>query len=376
MRLWPFGKKEEQREIGGDAGTGAVSTYVNDLSSFYGTMNAARASQTGAVEFALGTIARAFMQAQPTPALPALDPSTLAMMGFSLMAYGNSVWEIAMSRRTGQIELLPVASYEIRGGRRRESWVYLIEEDVPLGVSDGQKAVMEAGLIHIKYLPRPDAPWAGISPLRAAGLTSDQLAKIEQSLKYDASVPTGALMPLPDGISSTQGTQFKAAASEGKGGLTGIETTGHGWGQGMNNAAPRGKDFEQARFGAAPPAPNIELRNSTSDIMMGALGTNPSLLRGDGAAVREAFRHLNVDTIKSLGTLIAAELSLKLEEEIELHFPQALEGDLTARARAFKGLIEGGVPAEEAARICGLPPGIDFVEPSAPMPTVMMESAT
>ena len=64
----------------------------------------------------------------------------------------------------------------------------------------------------------------------SAGATADQLAKIERSLDYDASPPSGLIMPLPDGASPKAINEIQSALTVGRGGLTLVETTNQGFG--------------------------------------------------------------------------------------------------------------------------------------------------
>ena len=96
---------------------------------------------------------------------------------------------------------------------------------------------------------------AGVSPLQSAGFTAETLARIEKSLQDDAKVPTGSIMPQPDGVSPTGIAQAKAAVTAGKGALTLVETTAGGFGLGPNSAPKN--DWQQARFGADAPATSI-----------------------------------------------------------------------------------------------------------------------
>ena len=79
---WPF--SEDRMAVGeGDSG---VNTYLNDVGSYLSTDSPAEITQTAAVEFALGMVARSFMLAAPRPALSALDPLTLAMLARQTIA--------------------------------------------------------------------------------------------------------------------------------------------------------------------------------------------------------------------------------------------------------------------------------------------------
>ena len=212
QRLNPF--SENRQLTGGDS---AINSYLGGLDSYLGAPNPAAISQTAAVEFGLGMISRAFMLAEIMPAHPALTPLTLGMIARQTVGLGNSVFLLEASRARG-LRLIPVGGYEISGGALPESWVYEVEQGLP-GGDTSRRVVKYDGVVHVRYNPRPSAPWAGVSPLSGAGLTSETLSKTERSLAWDAGIPTGALMPQPDGI-SPKAVQQVAGRSDNRQGWT------------------------------------------------------------------------------------------------------------------------------------------------------------
>ena len=139
--------------------------------------------------------------------------------------------------------------------------------------------------------------------------------------------------------------------TQGKGGLSLLETTAAAWGAG-GEAAPK-KDWEQKRFGPMIPATSIEAREKSGEILMDAMGVPSALHRSDGAAQRESFRHFFTGTIETLGALIAEELSEKLEVDFQFTFPQATRSDISAQSRGFASLIKTGMEPKDAGRKSG-----------------------
>ena len=137
---------------------------------------------------------------------------------------GESVQLIDLNRRTGQIRLLPIATRPIiSGGPAPESWRYEIKlprpngED-PLDIDQlPARNVGAEGIIHVRYMPYRSAPWQGVSPLQSAGFTAETLARIEKSLQDDAKVPTGSIMPQPDGVSPTGNSPSQGSCDFGQG---------------------------------------------------------------------------------------------------------------------------------------------------------------
>ena len=278
-------KRFEKRQAG------TVSSYLSDVGNYLST-DGANVSKTAAVEFCLGLVGRAFMLAEVQPQIPALNPQLLSMMARQTISLGNAVFQVDVGF-DGQLSLLPVAAYDISGNVNPNTWRYQIEQERPTG-EPRRRSVEGAGIVHVRYMPRPSAPWEGVSPLVSAGATADQLAKIERSLDYDASPRGGLIMPLPDG-STNAPIQLKAALTAGLGAVNLVETTAQGFGQGIT-AAPK-EDYVQKRFGAMIPPASIDLREAAALWILDALGVPATLHTSQGSAQREAYRHFFTSTI-------------------------------------------------------------------------------
>ena len=139
------------------------------------------------------------------------------------------------------------------------------------------------GIVHVRYMPRSREPWVGVSPLVAAVTTAQQLAKMEKSLDYEAGIPPGNLLPIPDGISPEAKLGIRNTLANGKGAITAVETTSGGFGQGPL-AAPR-NDYDQKRFGPLIPATSLDLRDRSALAILGAMGIPPTLFTSEGSAL-------------------------------------------------------------------------------------------
>ena len=360
----------EQRQVGsGDSG---LNSYITDVGNYLSDGGgSANAAQTAAVEFALGTIGKAFMSATVKPALPTLTPLTLSMIARATIAQGNAVYRISINPSTGAPRLNPVSAYEISGGVAPESWVYTTEQERPTG-EPLKATVPYAGIVHVRYLPRSSAPWHGIAPLVAAGASAEVLALVERSLKYDVMPRGGYIMPQPDGLSASGATHLRDALTVGRGGISIVETTAQGFGQGIT-AAPK-EDWVQKRFGAQVPPASITLLGEEAAWILDALGVPAGLHGADGGAKREDYRHFFQSTVLSLKALIEGELSEKLEREITLFFPAIFESDISARSRGLSSMIKDGFDVNYAAGIVGLPLPVKMApepEPvAAPAPVI------
>ena len=340
----------EMRQLPGDSGT---NTYLNDLDTYYGEGQTANPYQTAAVEFALNELGRAFMAAEMSPAMPMIGPLELAMIARQTLALGNAVFEIYAD--PDGIGLLPVATYKVDGSVRPSSWTYIFKQQSPndedgLGLDALPTRVRPAtGIVHVRYMPRPEAPWRGVSPLIGAGVSAQTLARIESGLSQDANAGAGQIIAVPDGATAVQVEQAKNALTTGRGKVSLVETSAAGWGQGQQ-AKPAG-DYQQRRFGPEPPATAIDLREKSAAALIAALGApTPS---AQGAALREGYRHFMANTVASIAKLIAQEMSLKLERTVSFRFPERIRSDISALSRAYKSLSE--TDRQWAAGVVGLP---------------------
>ena len=175
----------------------------------YGT---AEATATAAVVSAAGVISSPFAIAT-VRGTRLFSPPMLVDLARRLMLSGNYVALIDVDR-DGQIEIRPAQSFEVAGTSRRR--VYELTIQNPTGEPTKRRSASD-GVLHIMVNPSSGEPWRGVPPWRAAKLTSDTLAYIERSLSQDSSIPTGALLPVPDGLSTTQAAGVRNALVNGKG---------------------------------------------------------------------------------------------------------------------------------------------------------------
>ena len=348
--LWPDIGGEARHLAGGDSLANSLLAAYDIAAS---DPNTASAYQTAAVEFSLGMFSRAFMLAEPDPPHPAITPEIQAKIARQLIARGNSVWALQVSLLTGELELLPVASYELSGNVVASSWRYQIQLPRPSG-EPIVRNVPYPGIVHVRYGASDEEPWLGVSPLTRAGVTAKQLGQIENSLAFDARPRGGYIMPIPDGSAAGTAGEVTKKMAAGIGGVQAMETTASGFGQG-EYAAPKA-DWEQRRFGAAPPAANITLKESAALAVMAACGIPPSLYTSQGAAQRESYRHFLTNSVRAVGKLIQRELAEKLEiPGFRFHFPEEFVSDISARSRGLASMIkQAGVLPEDAYNIVGL----------------------
>ena len=188
---------------------------------------------------AASSYARAFAGAAVSPDIPALTPAVRANIGRALIRRGEAVYLIEVRR--GAVKLIPVGSWDVRGGWEPESWFYRADLFGPSG--NITRFVSGSAVVHVKYSYDPARPWLGLSPLQWASATGTLAANLEKRLGQEAGGPVGHVLPVPqdpengDGDGEDDSAEEKAldtlrkdlAVLNGKTAL--VETTAAGWGK-------------------------------------------------------------------------------------------------------------------------------------------------
>ena len=315
---------------------------------------------TGAVEAASALVGRAFASATLNPAMPAVTPAILGIIGREIIRRGECVFAIDVDRETG-LRLTPASSWDISGGPEPESWSYRVDLAAPGGTVS--RVVLGAGVVHVRPYVEPSAPWRGLSPIASASLTARLLSETEAALADESSGTRGHVIPLPQGNAGDDDdddaddslSKLQADIAKLKGGTALVETAAAGFGEGRG-AAPQA-DWKPQRIGANPPDSLRQLRGDAEMCLLGAMGVPVELIsaRSDGAAVREAWRRFAHSTLAPLGEHVAAELAEKLDRPgLALDFHGLFASDITGRARAFNSMVQGGMDVAKAATLSGL----------------------
>ena len=285
--------------------------------------------QTTAAVIGIRAIADGFAMARPTALADLLGPDFLRDVATRLMLTGNYVALINLDQ-DGGIELIPASTFEVAGRSfQQDTWAYRLELPAPSSHEPIKRVVPRAGVVHIKIGAYASRPWLGISPL--AHLGAQALGSIEASLRDDSRVPTGGLLPMPDGISQRTVDAAANAVRTGKGGLQLVETTAGG--MGLGQSASPAKDWQQVRFGPQHQQNNILFWTSASQSILESLGVPQSIFRGDGAAQIAAYRFMFYSRILPLGRVASMELSRALGLDLSLDFESCAYRDVQ---RLFK----------------------------------------
>lgn len=342
MRLWPFGNTETRQT------TDFSDAVVQALLSQAGGDEVSDATALAAIEACAGLWGRAFASADVSPEsviTDALTPSVLEIMGRQLLIHGEAVFEIITSR--GMPTLRPCSSWTLTGDDDPRSWEYETTTAGP-GVTT-TKHLTAARVIHVRYGVTPEEPWRGIGPLEQITVSKKLAARLETQLSNDANTAHGYVIPVPK---VDDALQSDIKGLKGKGTL--VESTASGWEEGRQKAPQN--DYQVQRIGSNPPAVLETLRESVARHIFAASGVHPAALGiSDGVSMREGFRQFLHGTIKPVAKLLYEELRGKLDvPDLALSFDELGASDITGRARAFQGLVNGGMTIEKAAALSGL----------------------
>ena len=346
--MWPFKQQNETRD---SSYTDSIIALIAEQAS---GATLAKPAATGALEAAASIVARCFAAADvsgPDQYVAALGPSTLSLIGRSLIRQGEVLFAIEVL--DGRVVLLPAASWDIHGDHDPASWRYRLTLGGPSRLTTLEPVASEA-MIHIRYQADTEQPWRGVSPLSSAAIAGRLSAETMQALADEASGPRGMLLPTPvDGADPTIAT-LKSDIRALRGKLALVESTSSGWAADGAQQRPRG-DWESRRLGAAPGAPLIQQADLASREVYAACGIPLSIVaESEGTGQREGFRRLMHATITPLASIVSEELSNKFESPISLSFDGLFAADLAGRARAFQSLVNGGMDVAKAASLAGL----------------------
>ena len=348
MNFWPF-KKQEQVE---------VRSYTDALTNAY-IAQALDGSESGgiaALEVAAGLYSRAFASAIVEPRnryTEGLTADVLGLMGRNLIRRGESLHYLNVEE--GRVMLYPIGSHNVFGGYKESEWTYRLNLFGPS--TTPTTWVQSASVIHVRYGTHPERPWQGLAPLHFAGVAAKLAANLEQRLSEEASTPVGTLLPVPGSVTGKSeaklgGLQKDLDALKGQNVL--IESTAGAWAEGRGNA-PRG-DWEGRRLGMNAPMSSVTLHDQVYRHVLSSCGIPVELgiASGSGQGAREAYRRFIFSSVMPLAKIVESELTKKLGVDVRLGFKDLQAADLSGRAVAFKKLVEGGVPSNEAFILASL----------------------
>ena len=353
--MWPFSRKVEKRESGGD-----FSDAVVRLIEAQAAGSAADASSTAAVEAASGALSRAFAAATVDGEAwvrEAVSPAVLGQMGRDLIRRGDSLHVIRLAG-DGGVKLIPCSSWHFEGNHDPDSWTVRATAYGPSTSSTWN--LPAAGVVFLRWGSAPGQPYVGTAPLDWAHTTGRLNASVERSLADEAGGPVAQLLTVPEGQAGDEDDDgdplatLRSAIAGARGKSLLLETTQSGYGEGKAGAPSR--DWSPARLGPAPTAALVELADHAFQRVLAATGTPPALFTADadGTAQREALRRWHLGTVVPIAKMVEAELSTKLDAHVRLRF-DGYPRDMVSRAQVFSKLIAAeGMTKEMALALAGL----------------------
>ena len=244
---WPWQPKREKRESA--PFTDAIVAAIQAEAA--GT-TAGDPGAIAALETAAGLYARAFAAADVSPMnerTRAITPAFLALVARQLIRRGESLHEINVD--AGGLALMPVGSWDVRGGPERPSWWYRLDLFGPSG--NVTRLAPQDGVLHLQYAVDPARPWHGLGPLQWARQTGTLAANLELRLSEEAGGSVGHLLPIPqDGGDDDADDDadpmrdLKKDLRAGKGRTMLVESTQSGWGDGESGKPQH--DWRPQRF--------------------------------------------------------------------------------------------------------------------------------
>ena len=348
--MFNFLKREKRQDIP-DSYTDAVVRAVE--ASVTGKVQV-DALQTAAAEICAGLWSRAFASATVEPATlatRAVTPDVLSMIGRSLIASGESCFELRIEG--GALRACPVSSFAITGGMDPTGWIY--ELTIPGPSRSTVKRVRSEAVMHFRYGVSPREPWRGVSPLRRASETSTLLGNMERRLREETGGVVGHVIPTPSANPNDEYSDLKGdlKALAGNFALVPSMTDG-GWSDPGRGNSPK-SDWAVQRLGANPPQTIDMLRSNAALHVLAACGVPLTLLeKADGTAMREAWRQFLHGSVAPVARCVEQELADKLNVRVGLNFDSLFASDLSGRARAFQSMVGGGMDIEKAAALAGL----------------------
>lgn len=348
---WPWSRAPERRAAGG---------YTDLILSAFETAAGAQSNvgQTAALEAAVGSISRGFASAivkdAPDHVVAALTPHVLADIGRDMIRSGESLHVIEVEN--GELKLYRCGQWDIRGSWQPSTWTV---RATVFGPSETlSRVVPYASVVHCKFASDKSRPWAGLGPTSWAGLSAKLAAGATAKLVEEMGALTATVIPAPPGETPDDADDdplkgLKASLVRAKGRSVFVESMRSSFG-GDHRDSPLG-DWQQKRLGPAPNEALAELNDKAALQVLAACGVDPlmtGLSRGDGTALREAYRRYERLTLAPLARIVTTELRDKLDAPaLQLSLAALRASDFAGVARALKAMIEAGVSPEAAAAI-------------------------
>ena len=168
VKFWPWRRPEVRESY-----TDQVIARIMASASGASDGGALAAIETAARWWGLG-LASATVKPSNL-ALASITPSVLDTIGRALCRSGESLHVVDV--RGGRVTLTPTASWSVHGSDDPSTWFYRVNLSGP----DSTRTVTlpQTSVLHVRYAPSPDRPWAGRSPVALALATSKAASLLE-----------------------------------------------------------------------------------------------------------------------------------------------------------------------------------------------------
>ena len=237
------------------------------------------------------------------------------------------------------LHMVRAARWEIAGRSPDPSrWSYSLEIEAPGGTIERRSP--GEGVLHFRMNASRDTPWRGLPPWKLADLSSAALAAIERGVRDESKIPSGRVWTGPDGMGQNIAQGMADALKDLAGRMVITPTTAMGMGQGKI-AAPA-KDWMPTATGQDHKPGNVNMRTAIEGSISAAYGV-PALFLNPAATapgVREAKRLAYLNKTKPLASLMATELTTKLNTNVNIRWPNEADQsvDVTQRTRGLQAL--------------------------------------
>ena len=368
--MWPFGRTPElrtaeplapevaERKI--ERRTGYSAAILTAFETAAGTQS--QIGATAALEAASNAYARGLAAADasgaPDGVLRAITASMLGDAGRDLVRRGESVFLIEVGQEG--LELVRCGTWDLRGGGRRADWTARV---TLYGPSESWTRIVSYDqLLHFRYATDPARPWRGVSPVEWASLSSQLHARSVDALGKDMRAASATVIPMPpdeepddEDDDPLQTTKMNVMGAGGRSLL--VETTRAT--SDVREAPAR--DWKQERLGPTPDETLASVHGDSAAQVLAACGIDPLLVgmaKGDGTALREAYRRFERLSLGPLARTMQDEIADKLDApDIKLDFASLRASDFAGIARSLKGLVEAGFSLEQSAALLDLDTG-------------------
>ena len=347
---WPWARSELR--AAGDGAEDATALAIADLEDRALGIRGDPAT-LALVQAGVGMIEAAFAAARVRPAVPALNPAMLALMGRAAAIRGE--FAAAVELEAGAGVLRPGTAVEIRGGAAPATWRYRLSLVAPNGPVE--RTYPADAVAHIVWHADPARPWRGQSPLRTARLTAESAVGAERSMGRELQIKPARLVPAP-GLDPKQAAQRRRQGARGRGARRGMGPRRRPGGPHDRRGRPDAGDVLRPD----PAGGIVTLRSASATEIAAALGIPTPLISPDaaGQGQREAYRRFALLTVAPMLNVAAGALREALDmPSLRLDVGPLGAIDTISRARVAKALVDAGWSRDQAAAAAGLVADLD-----------------